>query len=69
MEETVTPTEITGSGIFEEAGNTMSGIVNMVGDFFTSLWANPMGKIVITLGIVSAAIGLCYKLFMRKKHV
>ena len=69
MEETVTPTEITASGIFEEAGNTMSGIVTMVGDFFTSLWANPMGKIIITLGIVSAAIGLCYKLFLRKKHV
>lgn len=62
-------TEITASGIFSEAGNTMTGIVNMTGNFFTSLWANPMGKIIITLGLVGAAIGLCYKLFLRKKHV
>ena len=60
---------ITTSNIFTQAGDTMSGIVNMTGDFFSGLWSNPMGKIVITLGLVSAAIGLCYKLFLRRKHV
>ena len=62
-------TAITTSDIFTEAGNTMTGIVNMCTDFFTALWANPMGKIVITIGLVGAAIGLCYRLFLRKKHV
>lgn len=60
---------ITTGGIFTEAGNTMSGFMNMSVEFFNGLWANPMGKIIITLGLVSAAIGLCYKLFLRKKHV
>ena len=67
MEETVQT--ITTSSIFEEAGNTMLGYLNLTGDFFTGLWANPMGKIVIGAGLASAAIGLCYKLFLRKKHV
>jgi len=62
-------TAITTSEIFSEAGNTMSGLLEMTGDFFTGLWANPMGKIVITLGVVSAGIGLCYRLFLRRKHV
>lgn len=55
--------------IFTEAGKTMSGFMTMTGDFFSGLWAHPMGKIVVTLGLVSAGIGLCYKLFLRKKHV
>lgn len=62
-------TTITTSNIFEEAGNTMVGFMEMVGDFFTGLWGNPMGKIVITIGLVSAAIGLCYRLFIRKRHI
>lgn len=62
-------TEITTSGIFEEAGNTMLGYLDLTADFFTGLWANPMGKIVISASLVGAAIGLCYKLFLRKKHV
>ena len=62
-------TAITTASIFEEAGNTMAGIVKMSGDFFNNLWANPMGKIIITLGLVSAGIGLCYRLFLRRKHV
>jgi len=65
MEETAI---VTGD-IFQEAGNTMTGLMDMTGDFFVSLWANPMGKIVITLGLASAAIGLCYRLFLRRKHV
>lgn len=60
---------ITSSSIFTEAGNTMTGIVDMSTNFFTSLWANPMGKIIITLGLVGAAIGLCFRLFLRRKHV
>lgn len=60
---------VTTSGIFTEAGNTMTGIMNMTGNFFTGLWGNPMGKIIVTLGIVSGAIGLCYRIFLRKKHV
>ena len=60
---------ITTSNIFTEAGNTMSGIVDMCTNFFSSLWENPMGKIIITIGLVSAAIGLCFRLFLRRKHV
>ena len=60
---------ITTSGIFEEAGNTLMGFVNMTGDFFSAMWAHPMGKIVCTVGLVGGAIGLGYRLFFRKKHV
>ena len=69
MEETVTATEITTANIFEQAAETMGGFMTMTGDFFTGLWANPMGKIIITLGLVSGGIGLCYRLFLRRKHV
>ena len=60
---------ITTTDIFTEAGNTMTGVVDMSGNFFNSLWGNPMGKIVITLGLASAAVGLCYRLFLRRKHM
>lgn len=60
---------ITVGAIFEQAGEVMKGFMTMVANFFTGLWAVPMGKITITLGLISAAIGLCYKLFLRKKHV
>lgn len=60
---------VTVGNIFEQAGEVMTGLVTMTGNFFTSLWANPMGKITITLGLVSGAIGLCYRLFLRRKHV
>jgi len=60
--------EITVSGIFTEAGAVMTGVVTMAGDFFTTLWANPMGKIVIGLTLVGAAIGLAYRVFLRRKH-
>ena len=60
---------ITTSGIFTEAGNVMSGIMELATNFFTGLWANPMGKIVIGLTLVSGAIGLAYRLFIRRKHV
>ena len=60
---------ITTSGIFTEAGNVMTGVVTMAGNFFTSLWATPMGKIIIGLTLTGAAIGLGYRLFMKKKHV
>lgn len=62
-------TTVTTANIFTEAGNTMKGMLDMTGNFFTSLWDNPMGKIIITLGLVSGAIGLCYRLFLRRKHV
>lgn len=62
-------TGVSTSDIFTEAGKTMSGLMSMTGDFFSNLWSNPMGKIIITLGIVSAAVGLCYKLFLRRKHI
>ena len=67
VDETVTAPTV--SAIFEQAGDTMTGIVTMCGNFFTALWDNPMGKVVITLGLVSAAVGLCYRLFLRRKHV
>lgn len=60
---------VTVQNIFTQAGETMSGLMSMTADFFTGLWSNPMGKIVVTLGIVSGAIGLCTRLFLRKKRV
>lgn len=62
-------TAITTSDIFTEAGNTMTGLMSMTGNFFTGMWSHPMGKIICTLGLVSGAIGLCYFLFLRKKRV
>ena len=61
--------EITSAGIFTAAGDTMTGIVNLAGNFFTTLWAHPMGQIIVTIGLVGAAIGLCYRLYLRRKHV
>lgn len=69
MDEVEAVTEITTANIFEQAGEVMTGFIDMTGNFFTSLWANPMGKIVIGVSLVGGAIGLCYKLFLRKKHV
>jgi len=69
MEGTEITTAITTANIFEQAGEVMTGFIDMTGKFFTSLWANPMGKIVIGVSLVGGAIGLCYKLFLRKKHV
>lgn len=60
---------VTVQNIFTQAGETMSGIMKMTGDFFGGLWDNPMGKIIITLGVVSGAIGLCTRLFLRKKKI
>lgn len=59
---------VTPATIFEAAKSTMSGIMGMTTDFFEGLWANPMGKIIITAGLVSGAIGLCRSLFLRKKR-
>lgn len=61
--------EISVSGIFTLAGEVLSGIVNMSGNFFTSLWAHPMGQITIGISLAGAAIGLAYRLFLRKKHI
>jgi len=60
---------ITTSGIFTEAGSTMTGMLDLTTNFFTSLWANPMGKIIISLTLVGGAIGLAYRLFIRRKRV
>ena len=67
MENTVET--VTTTNIFTEAGNTLSGFMDLCVDFFNGLWANPMGKIIITIGLVGAAIGLCYSLVLRKKHI
>ena len=60
---------ITTSNIFTQASDTLSGFMDLCVDFFNGLWANPMGKIIISIGLVSAAIGLCYRLFLRRKHI
>lgn len=60
---------ITTSNIFTEAGNTLSGFMDLTVNFFQGLWANPMGKIIITIGLVGGAIGLCKSLFLRRKHI
>lgn len=62
-------TELTVGGIFEAAGETMTGFVTMSANFFTALWAVPMGKIVLTTGLVAGGIGLAASLYMRKKRV
>lgn len=62
-------TPATSSTIFEKAGEVMTGILSLVGDFFAGLWANPMGQIIIVLGLVSAAIGLTVRLFLRRRRV
>lgn len=62
-------TPVTSAGIFTAAGEAMTGLMTMTTNFFTALWDNPMGQIIIVLGLVSAAIGLCYKLFLHRKHV
>lgn len=64
-----TTTAITSANIFSEAGTVMQSLLSMTGDFFSGLWSNPMGKIICVLGLVSAVIGLCYRLFLRRKHV
>lgn len=68
MGETTVET-VTTTNIFQQAGETLSGFMDLCVNFFNGLWANPMGKIIITIGLVGAAIGLCYKLFLRKKHI
>ena len=60
---------ITTSGIFSEAGEVMTGLMTTTGNFFSALWNSPMGKVVIGLSVVSGAIGLAYKLYLRRKHV
>lgn len=64
-----TTQSITTSNIFTEATNTLKGFMDMSVEFFNGLWANPMGKVIITIGLASGAIGLCYRLFLRRKHV
>ena len=60
---------VTTTNIFQQAGETLSGFMELCVNFFNGLWANPMGKIIITIGLVGAAIGLCYRLFLRRKHI
>lgn len=60
---------ITTTSIFQEAGNTLDGFMDLCVNFFQGLWANPMGKIIISLSLAGAAIGLCYRLFLRRKHI
>lgn len=62
-------TEITTANIWTEVGTSMTGFINAANNFFVALWDNPMGKIIITVGLVSAAIGLTKSLFLRRKRV
>ena len=64
-----TAVEVTTSGIFEEAGIVMVDFLELAGNFFIGLWNNPMGKIICVLGLISAAVSLAYRLFLRRKHV
>lgn len=61
--------QITTANIWTEVGTSMNGFVSSANDFFVALWDNPMGKIIITVGLVSAAIGLTKSLFLRRKRV
>lgn len=60
---------VTVANIFTEAAATMTGLMSMTTGFFEGLWGNPMGKIVITLGLVSAGVGLCKSIYLRRKRV
>lgn len=60
---------LTTAEIFSEAGKTLTGYMTLTGDFFNGLWNQPMGKIVISASLAGAAIGLAYRLFIRKKHI
>ena len=60
---------VTIGSIFEAAGEVMTGFVTMSANFFTALWSNPMGQIVITTGLVGGAIGLARSLYLRRKNV
>lgn len=61
--------EITTANIWTEVGTSMTGFITAANNFFVALWDNPMGKIIITVGLVSAAIGLTKSLFLRRKRV
>ena len=62
-------TPATSASIFTAAGEVMTSMLTMTGNFFQGLWSNPMGQIICVLGLVSAVIGLCTRLFLKKKHV
>lgn len=61
--------ELTVANLFTAAGETMTGFMGLTTDFVTGLWSNPLGKVSITLTVVSGVIGLSYKLFLRRKRV
>lgn len=62
-------TAITIANIFEAAGEAMAGYLELAGSFFNSLWNIPMGQLIIASTLAGGAIGLCYRLFFKKKHV
>jgi len=59
---------ITTNDIFAEAGSTLTGFMDLTTDFFTNLWNIPMGKIVITIGLVSASIKLGKTIFYLRYY-
>lgn len=61
--------EITVANLFTSAGEVMTGFMTMTTSFVNGLWANPLGKITISLTLVSGAVGLAYKLFLRRKRI
>ncbi len=68
LEEVVS--EITTTNIFSEGGNIMTGFVTMSTNFVSSLWnSNAIGKVIVLLPIIGAAIGLAYRVYLRRKHV
>lgn len=58
---------ITIGEIFTTAQETMAGFIGLAGNFFTSMWAHPMGKISMTAGLVTAGIGLGYRIYTWRK--
>lgn len=58
------------TNLFSDATQIMSDIVNMATTFITTLWANPIGKVSICIGVISIAVGLGYKLTrLGKKRI
>lgn len=59
--EAVAPTV---SDIFTTAGSVMTGATSLAGDFFTTLWANPIGQ----LSIGATVMGLGFYVFRKILH-
>lgn len=50
------------TNLFTDATTILNSLVSMATGFITTLWGNPIGKVSISVGVISIAVGLGYKL-------